>query len=53
MNRWREVYGSSILVNLAYCYALKRNIVMAKEHLEEYKRLYGDYSNDPDENFKL
>jgi len=52
-DKWKELYGGTILSNLAYAQALKGNMVMAKHYNSEYQTQYGDYGVDSDEADRL
>ena len=51
LEKWRDIYGTVILANLAYICVKKKNYIMAKQHIEDYLSMYGssDFSIDPDE----
>lgn len=55
LEKWRDVYGTLVLANLAYICAKLGNILRAKDYLYDYYDLYGqgDFNNDPDEYHKL
>ena len=55
MEKWREVYGTLILANLAYICAMIGNYTKARQHIADYLYLYGrsDFSTDPDEHQKM
>jgi hypothetical protein len=42
LERWRDLYGGTILSNLAFATALKGNKTMAKHYLKEYQKTFGD-----------
>ncbi len=54
LEKWRDVYGSVTMSNLAYICAKMGNFTKAKEYLGEFYTQYGysDYSQDPEE-YKL
>lgn len=59
LEKWKDVYGTVVLANLAYICALKRNYSMAKHYMEDYNVQYGKSEQagnnyyDPDEYQKL
>ena len=55
LEKWRDIYGTVILANLAYICALKKNYTKAKQHIDDFYELYGITDNyvDPDEHTKL
>ena len=55
LEKWRDIYGTIILANLAYICAKQGNIHKARDYVDDYYDLYGksDYSQEPDEFQKL
>jgi hypothetical protein len=41
LDKWKDLYGTIILANLAYICAMKRNYSMARQYLDEYDYLFG------------
>ena len=52
-DKWKELYGSTILSNLAYIQAMKGNSVLARHYLKEYNEIYGDVIYDIEDNQKI
>ena len=52
-DKWKELYGSTILSNLAYTSAMQKNSVKAKHYLKEYNETYGDIIYDIDNTQKV
>lgn len=53
MDKWKPLYGSNILANLAYIQAMRGNLTLSKQHLEEFDALYGNDLYDEDEDKKI
>lgn len=55
MEKWRDIYGTVVLANLAYICAKLGNIHRARDYIDDYFDLYGqsDFQQDPDEYQKL
>lgn len=55
LEKWRDIYGTVVLANLAYICLLKNNVTKARQHLSDYYDLFNqsDYSIDPDEYQKI
>lgn len=46
LEKWRDIYGTVVLANLAYICAKQGNIHKARDYIEDYYDIYGksDYS---------
>lgn len=55
LEKWKDIYGTIVLANLAYICAKQGNIHKARHYVEEYYILYGkgEHMQDPDEFTKL
>ena len=55
LEKWRDIYGTVVLANLAYICAKLGNIHRARDYIDDYFDLYGqsDFHQDPDEYQKL
>jgi hypothetical protein len=53
MDKWKPLYGSSILSSLAYIQSLKGNITLAKQYILEYDTVYGSDPYDEEEDKKI
>lgn len=41
-DQWRDLYDNTIFSNLAYAYALKGNMTMAKHFFQQYQNKFGE-----------
>jgi outer membrane protein assembly factor BamD (BamD/ComL family) len=40
LEKWRDIYGTVVLANLAYICAMKGNMLMAKQYIDDYYMQY-------------
>ncbi|CDW79125.1 UNKNOWN [Stylonychia lemnae] len=49
MNQWRNLYGSTIISNLAYIQTKRGNMAAARQHIDEYYQIFGKETFDKQE----
>lgn len=49
MDKWKSLYGSTIVSSLAYIQAKRGNNVLARQYLNDYHNIYGSNSYDKNE----
>lgn len=45
LEKWRDIYGTVVLANLAFICAKKKNYIKAKQFLNDYSELYAMNDN--------
>ena len=53
MNQWRNIYGSTIISNLAYIQTKRGNLAAARQYIDEYHQIFGKETFDKQEDDHL
>lgn len=51
--RWKDLYGGTILSCLAQATAMKGNVVISKQYVEEFNEWFGESNLENDENVRI